>query len=91
MVIDPLAQQVIAFGGPGLGALWMVLKFRPWDPKDANGHSNLPPCPMAVPEASQLQIFKISERVSDILVPHMEKQTQVFEEIRDALRELKRS
>lgn len=29
-MLDPSAQQIIAVGGPGLVALYLVLKFKPW-------------------------------------------------------------
>lgn len=84
-MIDPLAQQVVAFGGPGLGALWMVLRYKPWQNGNGNGKSIRPTCVIADPQGSELHRIQIAKEVVSGLMPEMEKQTRILGEIRDAM------
>ena len=76
-----------------LGANWARSFLFPKG-KNGNGEESMKSriaveCPMISPQAAELQIVKLGKEVSGILVPHLERQTEVFEQIRDVLRDLK--
>jgi hypothetical protein len=75
--VDPLAQQVVAFGGPGIGALWLVLRYKPW--KNTNGGGKPDNCPFITGQAGELRLFQLSKMVSESLSPYLKDQKDHFE------------